>query len=39
MHPNIKGIMAKGVKTEVAEPKIMTSGKIKKQSIISLPTA
>lgn len=39
MQPNVRGTIASGVKTEVAEPKIITSGKIKKQSIIPLVTA
>ncbi len=39
MHPRVKGNTASGVKIEVAEPKITTSGKMNRQSIIPLLTA
>ncbi len=39
MQPNVRGRTARGVRMEVAEPKIITRGKMKRQSMIPLLTA
>ncbi len=39
MQPKIRGRIARGVRMEVAEPKIITRGKMKRQSITPLLTA
>lgn len=39
MQPKVRGTIARGVRIEVAEPKIITSGRMKRQSMIPLLTA